>query len=59
MASIILGPGEQFEHQHAQESETVLRRGKVRISIGGQQEERAVGESAGESSGKYFSSAAQ
>lgn len=39
MASIILGPGEQFEHQHAQESETVLRRGKVRISIGGQQEE--------------------
>jgi len=38
MASIILGPGEQFEHQHAEESKTILRRGRVRISIGEQQE---------------------
>lgn len=38
MASIILGPGEQFEHQHANESETILRRGRVRISIGAQKE---------------------
>lgn len=39
MASIILGPGEQFEHQHATDSETVLRRGRVRISVGEQPEE--------------------
>ncbi len=36
MASIILGPGEEFEHRHESDSETILRRGtRVRISIGG------------------------
>ncbi|HJT35095.1 MAG TPA: hypothetical protein VJ783_23915 [Pirellulales bacterium] len=34
MASIILGSGEQFEHQHAKDRKTTLRRGNVRISIG-------------------------
>ena len=34
MASIILGLREEFEHRHATESETILRRGKVRIKIG-------------------------
>jgi mannose-6-phosphate isomerase-like protein (cupin superfamily) len=34
MASIILGPGERFEHKHANDSETILRRGRVSIKIG-------------------------
>ncbi len=38
MASIILGPGEEFEHQHESDSETILRRGSVKISIGGKPE---------------------
>ena len=38
MASIILGPGEEFEHRHESDSETILRRGRVKISIGGKPE---------------------
>lgn len=39
MASIILGPGEEFEHRHEGDSRTILRRGvSVKINIGGYQE---------------------
>jgi hypothetical protein len=36
MASIIIGPGEDFEHRHEGPSKTILKRGKdVKIFVGG------------------------
>lgn len=44
MATIILDPGEVFEHYHSEDSSTILQEGAIRCSLDGRELDLAPGE---------------